>query len=83
LAVTPRLSRCRTVLPEDAGIGEAPHNIANAASLESRPGLSPAATPNAPALSEPTPNKATSLGAAKAVRRSSSAVRVVISVDSA
>jgi hypothetical protein len=34
----PGFRRCRTVLPDDAGIGEAPHSIENAASLRSRRG---------------------------------------------
>src|SRR6266536_2759466 len=79
----PRLSRWRVVLPEDAWIGEAPHSIEKQASLRSRPGLSPAATSSAPALSWPTPNSATSWGAALAVRRSSSVVRELISADRA
>jgi hypothetical protein len=70
-------------LPEDAWIGAAPHSIAKQASLRSRPGLSPAATSSAPALSAPIPNSATSLGAAVRVRRSSWVVRAVISADRA
>src|SRR6266511_2034460 len=46
-------------------------------------GLSPAATSSAPALSWPTPNNATSLGAALAVSRSSSVVRELISAERA
>lgn len=34
----PRLSRCRTVFPEDAGIGQVPAIIAKAASDRMRPG---------------------------------------------
>src|SRR6266581_1537399 len=45
--------------------------------------VAPAATSSAPALSWPTPNSATSLGAAARVSRSSSVVSVVISADRA
>jgi hypothetical protein len=41
-AVTPRFSRCRMVLPEEAWTGLAPHMAAKAASLWRRSGLSPA-----------------------------------------
>src|SRR4029453_11182839 len=58
-------------------IGEDPHSIENAALERSRSGLSPAATSSAPAESEPTPNRATSLGAAAPVSRASSASRGV------
>ena len=68
-------------MPEDAGIGEAPHSIENAASLLSRPGLSPAATSRAPALSWPTPNRAISPGAAVATSRSSWWVSESISAE--
>ena len=37
----PRFSRCRVVFPLDAGIGQAPHSFANAASEWIRSGLSP------------------------------------------
>jgi len=77
-----RLSRCRWVLPEEASIGEAPHSIENAALERSRSGLSPAATSSAPAESDPTPNNATSLGAAALVSRSSSASSTASSADS-
>ena len=40
----PLLSLCLTVLPLEAGIGQAPHIAANDASERSLPGLSPAAT---------------------------------------
>lgn len=40
----PRPSRCRSVRPEEAGTGAAPHGVANAASVRRRSGLSPAAT---------------------------------------
>jgi len=48
-----------------------------------RSGLSPAATSNAPALSGPTPNRATSGPATLVVSRSSSRLRVLISALSA
>ncbi len=54
-------------------IGEAPPSMENAAWLWSRPGLSPAATSSAPAISGPTPHSRRSRGAAWAVSRSSSA----------
>jgi hypothetical protein len=38
----PRLSRCLTVFPEDAGTGLTPHNDAKLASDRNRSGLSPA-----------------------------------------
>src|SRR6266508_2809435 len=40
----PRFSRCRLVLPEEAGSGATPYSLAKAASLDNRSGLSPAAT---------------------------------------
>jgi hypothetical protein len=43
----PRFSRCRVILPQEPGIGATPHKCANAASLRSRWGLSPAATSSA------------------------------------
>src|SRR6266487_2472042 len=45
--------------------------------------VAPAAASSAPALSWPTPNSATSWGAARVVRRSSSVVRELISADRA
>ena len=51
----PRLRRCRLVLPDEAGTGDTPHKLANAASERRRSGLSPAATKSAPATSGPTP----------------------------
>lgn len=51
----PRLSRWRTILPEDASTGLAPHRAAEEASVRIRSGLSPAATSNAEATSGPTP----------------------------
>jgi hypothetical protein len=44
------MRRWRTVLPEDAWIGEDPHSIEKAASECRRSGLSPAATSSAPAV---------------------------------
>ena len=46
----PGLSRWRAVLPEDAGIGAAAHRCAQAASLRSRPGWSPAAMSSSAAV---------------------------------
>jgi hypothetical protein len=68
LSVSPRLSRCRLVLPDEAGIGETPHSFANAASERTRSGLSPATMSISAATSAPTPNAATSFGAAFSVR---------------
>ena len=65
----PRLSRCRLVLPEDAGIGLAPHRAAKAASECSRSGLSPAAVRKVAAPSGPTPVIAVRAGAARSVSR--------------
>lgn len=50
-----RLSRCRLVLPDEAGIGATPQRCANADSLRSRSGLSPVAASSPPATSAPTP----------------------------
>ena len=47
----PRLSRCRLVFPEEAGIGATPHRCAHELSLRSRPGWSPAATSSSAAVS--------------------------------
>src|SRR5918995_295313 len=52
------------------GRGLTPQRAAKLASLPSRSGLSPAATSRAPAVSVPTPNRATRLGAAFGTRRS-------------
>ena len=60
----PRLSRWRSVRPEDAGIGDTPHRWAKAASERSRWGLSPAVTRSWPAVSTPIPGRATRVGAA-------------------
>src|SRR5690242_15563460 len=51
----PGLSRWRTVLPEEAGIGAAPHRCAQAASERSRPGWSPAAISRSAAVLGPDP----------------------------
>ena len=51
----PRLSRCRLTLPDEAGIGAAPHRCAHELSLRSRSGWSPAAISSSAAVSEPTP----------------------------
>jgi hypothetical protein len=60
----PRYSRCRSVRPEDTGIGAAPHSRAKDASDRSRSGLSPAVTSSCPAVSTPTLGSASSSGAA-------------------
>jgi hypothetical protein len=78
----PRFRRCRTVLPEEASIGAAPHSIEKAAPERSRAGSSPAVTSSAPATSAPTP-QLRNAGAARAVSRSSSAASVVSSAVSA
>lgn len=59
----PRLSRCRTVLPLEAGLGLVPQSAAKDRSLRSRSGLSPAAMSNAAAESGPTPGCSSSAGA--------------------
>src|SRR5216683_4846277 len=51
----PGLSRWRVTFPDDAGIGAAPHRCAQAASLCSRPGWSPAAMSSSAAVRGPTP----------------------------
>ena len=51
----PRLRRCRRVFPEDAGIGATAHMCAQAASLRSRSGWSPAAMSSTAAVSGPIP----------------------------
>jgi hypothetical protein len=62
----PRFSRWRWVRPEDAGIGAVPHRWAKEASERSRWGLSPAVTSSWPAVSTPTPGRATRAGATAA-----------------
>ena len=51
----PRLRRCRTVRPDDAGTGLGAYRAAKAVFVFIRPGLSPAVTSSAVALSGPTP----------------------------
>src|SRR5205823_12180593 len=51
----PGLSRWRTVLPEDAGMGAVAHRCAQAASLRSRSGWSPAAMSKSAAVGGPMP----------------------------
>lgn len=58
----PLLSLCLTVLPLEAGMGQAPHIAANDASERSLPGLSPAATASLAALTGPHPYIASSAG---------------------
>ena len=59
----PLLSLCLTVLPLEAGMGQAPHIAANDASERSLPGLSPAATASLAALTGPHPYIASSAAA--------------------
>src|SRR5438132_1600978 len=61
----PGLSRCRTVLPEEAGIGATAHRCAQAASDRSRPGWAPAAISSSAAVSGPTPYRASAAGPAR------------------
>lgn len=58
----PLLSLCLTVLPLEAGMGQAPHIAANDASERSLPGLSPAATASLAALTGPHPYIASRAG---------------------
>ena len=71
----PRLSRCRSVRPEDAATGEEPQSAAKDASVLRRWGLSPAVTRSCAATSVPIPNWSSSSGAvaAMSVLRSASA----------
>ena len=64
----PRFSRCRTVCPDDAWTGLAPHSAANDFSDFIRSGLSPAAASSAEAVSGPTPVAANKAGFAFAQR---------------
>ena len=64
----PRLRRWRTIGPEDAWTGLAPHRAAKDASDLMRSGLSPAATNKAAAVSGPIPVVANSAGLARAQR---------------
>ena len=75
----PRLSRCRLVLPDDAGSGAAPHSIANAASEVRRSGFSPAVTMNWAAQSVPTPLISSRAGASSATSGSIDASRAATS----
>ena len=59
----PGLSRWRMVLPDDAGMGAAAHRCAQAASLRSRSGWSPAAMSSSAAVLGPIPRRASSRGA--------------------
>src|SRR6266702_1819352 len=59
-------------MPEEAGIGEAPHSIEKEASERSRSPLSPAAKTRVAATSWPTPNSWRSCGTSRTVRASSS-----------
>ena len=79
----PRLSRWRTVFPDDAGIGLAPQSIAKLASDRRRDGLSPAVTRNSPADSTPTHGSASNLGASSSTSGSISRSRSAISSLSA
>jgi hypothetical protein len=78
----PLLSRCRLVLPEEAGIGLTPHSAANAASDFRRSGLLPAVTSSVAAVSGPTPNTLTRSGAVCAVSLHSCSSKVLISAVS-
>src|SRR6266702_1708348 len=59
-------------MPDEAGIGEAPHSIEKEASERSRSPLSPAAKTRVAATSWPTPNSWRSCGTSRTVRASSS-----------
>ena len=54
----PRLSRCRLVIPDEAGIGATPHSLAQAASERTRSMLSPATMSSSAAMSVPMPKAA-------------------------
>jgi hypothetical protein len=58
----PRFRRCRTVLPEEAGIGEAPHRIEHAAWLRSRMGGIAGGDPQRPSDLRPDPAPLPELG---------------------
>ena len=79
LPIPARLSRCRWVLPEEAGSGATPHNIAKAGSLCTRSGLSPAVSRNWPAVSVPIPVTAISCGARSVTKPSSKVSESLIS----
>ena len=57
------------VIPDEAGIGQAPHSFAKAASERIRSGLSPKMISIWAAVWAPTPKPSKSLGAALVVRR--------------
>ena len=77
----PRLRRCRMVCPDDACTGLEPHSAAKDRSDFIRPGLSPAATSRAAAVSGPTPSVANNAGFAFAQRRRISTSSSAISVS--
>ena len=79
----PRLRRCRTVCPEEACTGLAPHRAANVASERMRWGLSPAAVNRVAAVSVPIPRAASSAGLTWAQRRWISVSNSLISAVSA
>src|SRR5690625_5194243 len=58
----PRFRRCLEVLPEQAGIGQIPQSMANAASLRIRPGCDQTVK-NTAAVTAPTPGRSSSSGA--------------------
>ena len=78
-----RLSRWRTIGPEDASMGLVPHSAAKDASLRIRSGLSPAATSSVEATSTPTPRAASSAGLVASHSASRSASSRAISAVSA
>ena len=67
---TPRLSRCRTVFPDDAGIGHVRAKEANAASDRTRPGCDHVISTQ-PATTAPTPGRSHSSGAMSLTAESS------------
>lgn len=75
----PRLSRCRSVRPEEAGTGAAPHCAANAAFVPRYSGISPAVTKSPTAVSVPTPHNVTRSSPADAVSTVRSSVTSSIS----
>lgn len=79
----PRCSRCRSVRPQETGIGAAPHSRAKDASERSRSRLSPAVTSSCPAVSAPTPGRASSCGAVAVTSGASWESRSSISACSA
>ena len=77
----PWLRRCRTVCPDDAWTGLAPHSAAKDRSELIRSGLSLAAASSAEAVSGPTPLAARRAGLASAQRRRMSALSWLISAS--